>query len=204
MLQLCRREKTLTLFYEVIVRVARKVEPSRQKYIFPLPDLDNQGESSKERSCHAKGRKEGSLMMMLFEWVAGYGDTPVTLFEKCLQSRKLHTAILYLPLIDQHSGSLNLISPSPGRSRMSSTSSNAGYASAVDDLPDLQLVLALSLRLLWECLRRGNKEWRMVGTSPSSPYLAIYIDIYTFMRSKFDALFLCHSITPRLLVVIDS
>jgi hypothetical protein len=42
-MMLCRREPSLTLLYEVIVRVARKVEPSRQKYIFPLPDLDGQG-----------------------------------------------------------------------------------------------------------------------------------------------------------------
>lgn len=30
------------------------------------------------------------------------GDTPVSLFDKCLRARKLHTAILYLPLIEAH------------------------------------------------------------------------------------------------------
>jgi hypothetical protein len=33
---------------------------------------------------------------------SGFGDTPATLFEKCLRSKKLGTAMLYLPLIEPH------------------------------------------------------------------------------------------------------
>lgn len=109
--------------HQVIVRVARKVEPSRQKYIFPLPDLDGQG----GRHHHCTHRPPPALLRAWMALVSsgrqnwcsfddpwhhgvvcvlpplsGVGDTPVSLFDKCLRARKLHTAILYLPLIESH------------------------------------------------------------------------------------------------------
>lgn len=131
-LALCRREAGLDLFYEVIVRVARKIEPSRLKYIFPLPDLDEQG----------------------------FGDTPVTLFEKCLATKKMHTALLYLPLIDPpgrdggRGGGGGLLFPSTDR--------RARLLANWEEMQDLKLVHGLALRLLWEALRRGKKEWQML------------------------------------------
>jgi hypothetical protein len=90
----------------------------------------------------------------------GGGDTPVTLFEKCLASRKLHTALLYLPLIDPPATSH--ADPDPDASASSSSSRKARLAAARQEYEDLRLVHGLALRLLWECLRRGKREWRMV------------------------------------------
>ncbi len=146
-LELCRREPGLNLFYEVIARVARKVEPSRQRYIFPLPDLDGQG----------------------------YGDTPISLFEKCLASKKLYTALLYLPLIDPPaSGGLG--ASAAGAAATPSSDHRARLAANQEELADLQLVHQLSLRLLWECLRRGKREWKMLK------------QLWRFIQKREDAL----------------
>ena len=132
-LDLCRREPSgVGLLYEVIARVARKVEPSRLKHLFPLPLPLGAGDSG------------------------GGGDTPVTLFEKCLASRKLHTALLYLPLIDPPAPASHAAMDGSGGDR-------ARLAAAREEYEDLRLVHGLALRLLWECLRRGKREWRMVG-----------------------------------------
>lgn len=76
----------------------------------------------------------------------------MTLFEKCLASRKLHTALLYLPLID----------PPPTAPATLDGSDHARLAAARQEYEDLRLVHGLALRLLWECLRRGKREWQMV------------------------------------------
>lgn len=86
----------------MIVRVARKVEPSRQKYIFPLPDLDGQGNSHPHPSSVRLRPSCFCVHSNHTSAAAGVGDTPVSLFDKCLRARKLHTAILYLPLIEAH------------------------------------------------------------------------------------------------------
>jgi hypothetical protein len=92
--------------------------------------------------------------------LAGYGDTPVTLFEKCLAGRKLHTAILYLPLMDPHLDA--------ARGKQAS--------SLAKDLQDLRLVHSMALRLLWDCLRRGRKEWKMVRASLPSEGVGLPTD----------------------------
>lgn len=128
-LALCQREAGLGLFYEVIVRVARKIEPSRLKYMFPLPDLNGQG----------------------------FGDTPVTLFHKCLRTKKLHTALLYLPLIDPPQRMPEDVGPlTPSSDRRTRLLANK------EEVEDVQRVHRLALELLWAVLRRGGQEWRML------------------------------------------
>lgn len=145
-LELCRREPSgVGLLYEVIARVARKVEPSRLKHLFPLP-LPLPLHHHHHQPSGGAGAGAG----------AGAGDTPVTLFEKCLASRKLHTALLYLPLIDPPAAAPHSALDGSGGDR-------ARLAAARQEYEDLRLVHGLALRLLWECLRRGKREWRMVG-----------------------------------------